>query len=70
VKLYGPILPPSGPQEPELALWQQAELWATDEYRWEGPDEDPMLVLLVRGQRVATLTRQRIGELWEQWLDE
>jgi hypothetical protein len=50
VKLYGQISIPSGPQDPELALWQQAELWAADEYRREGPAEDPTLALLIRDQ--------------------
>jgi hypothetical protein len=70
VKLYGQISPPSGPQDPELALWQQAELWAADEYHREGPAEDPTLALLVRDQRIATLTQQRMGELREQWMGE
>jgi hypothetical protein len=31
-KLYRQVSPPSGPEDPELVLWQQAERWAAEEY--------------------------------------
>jgi hypothetical protein len=69
-KLYGQASPPSGPEDPELVLWQQAERWAADEYRREGPAEDPTLALLLRDQKISDLTRQRMAKLQEQWVSE
>ena len=69
-KLYGQVSLPSGPEDPDLVLWQQAERWAADAYRRQGPAEDPTLALLVREQKISALTRRRMVELREQWESE
>jgi hypothetical protein len=69
VKLHGQVSPPSGPEDPELVLWQQAEAWAVAELQREGPSEDPTLALLVIDGKKARLARQRFAEL-RQGLEE
>jgi hypothetical protein len=63
VKVYGAVPPPTGPEDPELVLWQQAEAWAAAEMQREGPSEEPALELFVRNGKQARLAHQRFTEL-------
>jgi hypothetical protein len=69
-RLYGQVSLPSGPEDPVLVLWQQAERWAADAYCREGPAEDPYACLAREGSKNCRLTRQRMAELQEQWVSE
>ena len=64
VKVHGAVPPPSGPEDPELVQWQQAEAWARREVQREGP-EDPVLALVgdVRQRREHELIHQRMAAL-------
>jgi hypothetical protein len=69
--LYGHVGAPQGETDPELVLWAQAEAWAAQELRRQGPDEDPLadsLALLVAEGRKARLIHQRFEELRHGYL--
>jgi Helix-turn-helix of insertion element transposase len=63
VKLYGDVGTPKGETAPELVLLQQAEIWAEQEIRRQGPPEDPLVASLVYDGAKARLIKQRLEEL-------
>jgi hypothetical protein len=66
VPLHGQVSKPSGPEDPQLMVWRQAEAWATIEMQRDGPDDDGKLWDDQVRQRL-TLTHDRAGELFSQW---
>ena len=68
VKLYGTVMPPSGPEDPELVLWQEAQAWATAEVQRDGPAVDPLQALLdANAGKQVDLARQRMQVLRQRW---
>jgi hypothetical protein len=66
VQLHGRVPPPSGPEDPHLIVWQQAEQWAELEMQRDGPDDEGKLWDDQVRQRL-TLTHHRAGKLLSQW---
>ena len=63
VGLYGQVGPPSGPEDAELVLWEEAKAWAEMEIRKRGPSGNPTLDLLLMEEEMAVLTQQNMKEL-------
>ncbi len=71
VKLYGTVAPPSGLEDPELVLWQQAQAWAAAEVQRDGPAVDPLHALLdANAGKQVDLARQRMQALRQQWTSD
>jgi hypothetical protein len=66
VQLHGRVPTPSGPEDPHLVLWRQAEHWARTEMQRAGPTDERMLYDDEVRQRI-TLTQDRAGELLSRW---
>jgi hypothetical protein len=62
----GRVVQPSGPEDPQLILWRQAEQWAMVEMQRDGPQDESMLWNDAVRQRI-TLTQHQAGELVSQW---
>jgi hypothetical protein len=67
--LYGNVGAPHGETDPELVLLAQAEAWAVQELRRQGPHDDPLALLVYDGAK-ARLTQQRLEELRRVYLTE
>ena len=67
--LYGNVGAPHGETDPELVLLAQAEAWAVQELRRQGPQDDPLAMLVYDGAK-AHLTHQRMEELRRVYLTE
>jgi hypothetical protein len=67
--LYGNVGAPHGETDPELVLLAQAEAWAVQELRRQGPQDDPLALLVYDGAK-ARLTQQRLEELRRAYLTE
>lgn len=67
--LYGNVGAPHGETDPELVLLTQAEAWAVQELRRQGPHDDPLALLVYDGAK-ARLTQQRLEELRRTYLTE
>ena len=67
--LYGNVGAPHGETDPELVLLAQAEAWAGQELRRQGPQDDPLALLVYDGTK-ARLTQQRLEELRRVYLTE
>ena len=60
---------PTGGDRSELVLLAQAEAWAVQELRRQGPQDDPLALLVYDGTK-ARLTQQRLEELRRTYLTE
>jgi len=67
--LYGNVGAPHGETDPELVLLAQAEAWAVQELRRQGPQDDPLALLVYDGTK-ARLTQQRLEELRHVYLTD
>lgn len=67
--VYDNVEAPKGETEPELVLLAQAEDWAVQELRRQGPHDDPLALLIHDGAK-ARLTQQRLEELRCAYLTE
>jgi hypothetical protein len=67
--LYGHVEAPQGETDPDLVLLVQAEAWAVQELRRQGPPDDPLALLVYDGAK-ARLTQQRLEELRRAYLTE
>ena len=67
--LYGNVGAPQGETDPELVLLAQAEAWAVQELRRQGPQDDPLALLAYEGAK-ARLIHQRLEELRRTYLPE
>ena len=59
--LYGNVETPQGETDADLVLVAQAEVWAVQELRRQGPRDDPLALLIYDGEK-ARLTRQRLED--------
>jgi hypothetical protein len=66
VQLHGRVPTPSGPEAPQLVLWQHAEHWAKLELQRDRPEDEGRLRDDQVRQRIA-LTQYRLGKLQAQW---
>jgi hypothetical protein len=67
--LYGHVEAPQGETDADLVLLAQAEAWAAQELRRQGPQDDPLALLIYDGTK-ARLTQQRLEELRRVHLTE
>ena len=67
--LYGNVGALLGGTDPELVLLAQAEAWEAQELWRQGPQDDPLALLVYDGAK-ARLTRQRLEELRHAYLTE
>ena len=67
--LYGNVGAPHGETDPEFVLLAQAEAWAVQELRRQGPQDDPLALLVYDGTK-ARLTQQRLEELRRVYLTD
>jgi hypothetical protein len=67
--LYGNVGAPQGETDPDLVLLVQAEAWAVQELRRQGPPDDPLALLVYDGAK-AHLTQQLLEELRRAYLTE
>lgn len=68
VRLYGTVPAPSGLEDPELLLWQEARAWAAAEIQLDGPIIDPLQLLIdANAGKEGDLMRQRMQTLRQQW---
>ncbi len=71
VRLYGTVPPPSGPEDPELVLWQEAQAWAAAEVQRDGPAVDPLHALLdANAGKQVDLARQHMHALRQRWTSD
>ena len=66
IGLYGQVQPPSGPEDTELVLWEEAREWAELEISRKGPSSDPLMDQLIWNSEIARLAHERMEELLEQ----
>ena len=67
IGLYGQVQPPSGPEDAELVLWEEAREWAEMEFKKQRPSIDPLMAFTLREIAIPALTQARIEELREQY---
>ena len=67
IGLYGQVQPPSGPEDADLVLWEEAREWAELEISRKGPSSDPLMDQLIWDSEIARLAHERMGELREQF---
>jgi hypothetical protein len=67
--LYGHVEAPQGETDADLVLLAQAEAWAVQELRRQGPNDDPLALLVYDGAK-ARLTQQRLEELRRVYLTD
>ena len=66
IGLYGQVQPPSGPEDADLVLWEEAREWAELEISRKGPSSDPLMDQLIWDSEIARLAHERMEELLEQ----
>ena len=67
VGIYGQVQPPSGPEDADLVLWEEAREWAELEMSRKGPSSDPLMNQLIWDSEIARLARERMEELRKQF---
>ena len=67
IGLYGQVQPPTGPEDAELVLWEEAREWAELEISRKGPSSDPLMDQLIWDSEIARLAHERMEELREQF---
>ena len=66
IGLYGQVQPPSGPEDADLVLWEEAREWAELEISRKGPSSDPLMDQLIWDSQIARLAHERMEELLDQ----
>ncbi len=66
VGLYGQVRPPSGPEDAELVLWEEAREWAEMEFKKQLPSIDPLMAFTLGEIEIPALAQRRMEELLEQ----
>ena len=66
IGLYGQVQAPTGPEDAELVLWEEAREWAEMEISRKGPSSDPLMDQLIWNSEIARLAHERMEELLEQ----
>ena len=68
VRLYGEVPAPSGPDDPELVVWQHAQAQTATALRRDVPPVDPVHALLnEQAGQEAALMRERLHALRHEW---
>ena len=66
IGLYGQVRPPSGPEDAELVLWEEAREWAEMEFKKQRPSIDPLMAYTLGEIEIPALALERMEELREQ----
>ena len=67
IGLYGQVQPPSGPEDAELVLWEEAKGWAEREFKKQRPSIDPLMAFTLGEIEIPVLAQERMEELREQF---
>ena len=66
IGLYGQVQPPSGPEDAELVLWEEAREWAEMESKRLRPSIEPLTAYTLGEIEIPALAQERMEELREQ----
>ena len=66
IGLYGQVQPPSGPEDADLVLWEEAKVWAELEFKKQRPSIDPLMAYTLGEIEIPALALERMEELLEQ----
>ncbi len=66
IGLYGQVRPPSGPEDAELVLWEEAREWAEMEFKTQRPSIDSLMAYTLGEIEIPALALERMEELLEQ----
>ena len=66
IGLYGQVRPPSGPEDAELVLWEEAREWAEMEFKKQRPSIDPLMAYTLGEIEIPALALERMEELRKQ----
>ena len=66
IGLYGQVQPPSGPEDAELVLWEEAREWAEMEFKKQRPSIEPLTAFTLGEIEIPALAQERMEELREQ----
>ena len=55
--------PPSGPEDAELVLWEEAREWAEMEFKKQRPSIDPLTAFTLGEIEIPMLAQERMEEL-------
>ena len=66
IGIYGQVQPPSGPEDADLVLWEEAKAWAELEFEKQRPSIDPLLAFTLGEIEIPALAQERMEELREQ----
>ena len=67
VGLYGQVQPPTGPEDAELVLWEEAREWAEMEFKKQRPSIDPLMAFTLGEIEIPALALERMEELRAQF---
>ena len=67
VGLYGQVQPPTGPEDADLVLWEEAREWAEMEFKKQRPSIDPTTEFTLGQIEIPALALERMEELREQF---
>ena len=66
IGLYGQVEPPSGPEDADLVLWEEARAWAEVEFKKRRTSTDPLMALTLGEIEIPALAQKRMEQLLEQ----
>ena len=67
IGLSGQVQPPSGPEDADLVLWEEAREWAELEFKKQRPSIDPLMAFTLGEIEIPALAQERMEELREQF---
>ncbi len=67
IGLYGQVQPPSGPEDAELVLWEEAREWAEMEFKKQRPSIDPLMAYTLGEIEIPALALERMEEIRQQF---
>ena len=66
IGLCGQVQPPSGPEDAELVLWEEAKAWAEIEFKKQLSSIVPLMAYTLGEIEIPALAQRRMEELSEQ----
>jgi hypothetical protein len=66
IGLYGQVQRPSGPEDADLVLWEEARAWAEVEFKKRRTSTDPFMALTLEEIEIPALAQERMEQLREQ----
>ena len=60
IGLYGQVQSPSGPEDAELVLWEEARKWAEIEFKKQRPSIDPLMAYTLGEIEIPVLAQERM----------